>query len=194
MKKAIPNASYIAKNKKENSMSDEINKIPYREGEPPPGPGYILVQSADTSGYDEGMWWVPPTGTKSGAARHAELDPLLPKLRWIWHHLSQHISWCRSFEEWELSFTRDKNPGPEVARWARHAYAYLDFVHKNPGVDKAALFGDVMSLMNGREDQIDPPLVAKKLKNLVANPPSELENIQNFTKEGRLKTKEKHLR
>jgi hypothetical protein len=175
-------------------MSGEIERIPFQEGKPPPGPGYALIQVADTNGLDDGMWWVRAKNPQGDPVQQKALEPLLPVLRWVWKHVREYISWCRSFEDWELEFARDANPGRKAALWARHTYAYLDFVHKNQNVNKAAVFGAVVSLMDGRADQIDPPSVAQKLKRLAANPPTDLENPENYTKDGRLKTKEKHLR
>lgn len=174
-------------------MAEEINKIPYREGEPAPGPGYILVQMADTSGNDEGMWWVLSDNSKGGPSRRKEVEPLLPMIRWIWKHLRPHLAWCRSFEDWELEFTRDPQPSSAAATWTRQTYTYLEFVHKHPNVDKKAVFGAVMCLMNGQEDRVEPADVAQKLKKLLANAPNLLVNAESFTKDGRLKTKEKHL-
>jgi hypothetical protein len=175
-------------------MPDETKEIPYREGEPPPGPGYILVQMVDTIGSDDGLRWVLPNDLRNGPIRHRDVEPLLPMLRWVWRHLGGHVSWCRSFEDWELGFMRDSHPGPEVTMWTRQTYAYLEYTHKHPNADKAAVFGAITCLMNGREDQIDPASVARTLKRLLENAPSILQGAENFTKDGRLRTKEKHLR
>jgi hypothetical protein len=171
-------------------MSDDITRIPYREGEPAPGPGYTIVQMVDTEGND-GLWWVPSSIPANGPIRREDMEPLLPMLRWVWRHLSQYIVWCRTFQDWELGFT---HPGSEAAIWTCHTYAFLEYIHKHPNVEKAAVFGAVMSLMNGREVNVEPASVARQLKGLLANPPSILRSVENFTKDGRLKTNERHLR
>jgi hypothetical protein len=181
-------------NPKETKMPDEIKSIPYREGEPSPGPDYILVQMTDDSGQDLGTCWVRPEDLENAPVRRGNVEPLLPMLRWVWRHLSQHITWCRTFEDWELGFIRDEHPGAEAATWVRQTYAYLEYLHKHPNANKAVVISAIIAIGSGQEPAVEPASVAQTLRRLVANPPSVLDNVENFTKDGRLKTKEKHLR
>jgi hypothetical protein len=174
-------------------MPDEIKSFPYREGEPPPGPEYIKVQMVDDSGQDLGLCWVRPEDLKSAPIRQDNVTPLLPMLRWVWRHVREHIPWCRSFEDWELGFMRDRSPAAEAAVWVRRTYAYLEFLHKHPNASKAGVFAAITSIANGHEADVEPASVARTLKQLLANPPSVL-TPENFTKDGRLRTKDKHLR
>jgi hypothetical protein len=89
---------------------------------------------------------------------------------------------------------RDAHPATQIAAWARSTYAYLEFMHKHPGADQKGVFGALCSMMWGREDQVEPRSVLRTLKALVSNPPPILQDVTNFTKDGRLKAKEKHLR
>jgi hypothetical protein len=175
-------------------MADEISRIPYREGEPPPGPDYTLAHVADTTGNDEGWAWVSAGGVNQGAVQRERLEPLLPMLRWMWRHISGHVPWCRSFADWELAFSRNSEPAPEVDAWVRQTYIYLEYVHKHPNTDKAAVFAAVGALMKGLEGQVQPASVLRTLKQIASNVPETLTSAESFSKDGRLKVKEKHLR
>jgi hypothetical protein len=39
-------------------MSEEIDRLPYVEGEPAPGPEYVFATMVDVDGKDLGMFWV----------------------------------------------------------------------------------------------------------------------------------------
>jgi hypothetical protein len=175
-------------------MPHEIKSVPYREGEPPPGPDYILVQMTDDSGQDLGTCWLRPDDLKNAPVRHGDVEPLRPMLRWVWRHLSQHITWRRTFEDWELGFIRNEHPGRETATWVRQTYAYLEYLHKHPNANKAVVVAAILAIGNGQDPAVEPASVAQTLRRLIANPPSVLDSPENFTKDGRLKTKEKHLR
>jgi hypothetical protein len=175
-------------------MSDESHKIPYREGEPAPGPEYILADVVDAQDNKQGLYWLLPKDLKRAPPQHDEVNVLLPMLRWVWRHLSQHIAWCRSFEDWELGFMRDGHPETETAVWLQTCYAYLEFLHQHPGVNEKAVFAALVAMMTGREDKVKPPSVLEALKALSANPPTILLDSDNFTADGYLKTGEEHLR
>jgi hypothetical protein len=175
-------------------MSDFPKQIPYRKGELPPGPEYVKAELFREDGESEGLFWVRSDTVHEGPIRHEDVDALVSVLRWIWRHLSQHISWCRTFEDWELGFLRDTHPATEIAVWAKSTYVYLEFLAQHPAADKATVFGAITCIMGGREDRIKPDSVAHTMKKLWANTPAILNDPANFTKDGRLKSKEKHLR
>lgn len=171
-----------------------MDAIPYVEGQSPPSDRHILAQQRDDDGNDLGLIWVDIANVKQGRILHEDIDDLLPMIRWQWRHLKRYATWCRSFEDWELGFMRDENPGSEVAVWLRITYAFLEFVHRTPHADKAAVFTALRSLSVGVETNIRPKSVVSKLKKLCANPPAAISNIENFTEDGRLKAGDKHLR
>lgn len=138
-----------------------MDRIPYEEGKPPPSEGYVLARIMGNGGADEGLWWIPAANLKSSPPRHEDVDDLVPMIRWTWRHLSPHVTWCRSFEDWELQFLRDQNPENEVALWVQGTYAFLEFVHRNPDVDPKAVFAAVSQLLVGRTDLIKPESVAR---------------------------------
>jgi len=173
-------------------MSED--RIPYREGEPPPGPDYVRVQIVDEEGNDEGLFWVKATDIKSPPIRHEDIDALLPVIRWQWRHLKQYATGCRAFEDWERGFLQDTHPGSEVAVWTQGTYAFLEFTHRSRSRDKAVVFKAVVDVLNGREALIRPASTVKQLKRSMANPPDFLSDVGNFTKHGRLRTGPKHLR
>jgi hypothetical protein len=125
---------------------------------------------------------------------HANIDELLPMLRWVWRHLSEHIAWCRSFEDWQLGFLREGRPETETAVWLQTCYAYLEFLRQHRGVNEKAVFGALVAMMTGREDKVKPPSVLKALKAFTANPPAILLDSDNFTADGYLKTGDAYLR
>jgi len=171
-----------------------MDKIPYREGEPSPGGEYVLVDLIDhTTGESLGRHWVLRSALKESPPRHANLDELLPPLRWIWRHLKPHIKWCRSFEDWELGFLRDQNPESEIVVWIGATYAYLEFIHRNPNADRDAVYAAIAYLMVGQDDMVKPKSVAKKLHHLAKNVPPELRQLTNFAEDGQLTTQRKHL-
>ena len=100
-----------------------MDKIPYREGEPPPPGNYVLAELIDDDGRSTGRYWIKPEDLHKGPIQHEEVEGLGPPLRWVWRHLQKHLTWCRSFEDWELEFLRDAHPAKEVAIWIRAPYA-----------------------------------------------------------------------
>jgi hypothetical protein len=175
-------------------MPEEIKSAPYREGELPPGPSYVKVQMVDDSGQDLGVCWVRPEDLKNAPIRHDEVTPLLPMLRWAWRHVGEHIAWCRTFDDWERGFMRNPHPQSEAAIRVRQTYAYLEYLHKHPNAGKASVFAAITALTSGQEKHVEPASVARTLKAYLSNPPTLLNSVESFTKDGRLKTKEKHLR
>ncbi len=175
-------------------MSDEIEKIPFREGEAAPGPEYIKAQMVDDDGKDMGFFWVKPGDLRRGGPlQHESLDEFLPVLRWTWRHMSPYFPY-KAFEEWERGFLQDANPAKEVAIWSKATYAFLEFAHRNPRADKKALFAALVSAINGRADKIKPKAVARQLEKLFRNSPRALANMKNFTPDGHFTGGEKHLR
>jgi hypothetical protein len=175
-------------------MPDEIKRFPDQEDETPPGQDYLRVQMVDDSGQALGVCWVRPDELKNAPVRHDATEPLLPMLRWVWRHLSGHVTWCRTFDEWKRGLARDEHPAAKAELWACHTYAYLDFTHRHPRADKAEVFRAVMSLMNDRNARVEPASFGRTLQTLLSNPPSVLKSVENFTTDGRLRTTEKHLR
>ena len=173
-------------------MSEE--PIPYREGDPPPSPIHVRAILRHEDGRPDEEVWIDPNQLKHGPIQQSDIDELLPMIRWVWRHNGKRISWCRAFEDWELGFMRDANPGSEVAAWLKATYAMLEFSHRNPSANVDALFTAVSRLMNGNDSGIKPASVATKLKKLMANPPKAMSNPENFTEDGKFKAGEKHLR
>lgn len=173
-------------------MSDE--PVPYIEGEPAPSPRHIRAILKHQDGSPDQDVWIDPETLNHGPLRHADIDELLPMIRWQWRHLGKYASWCRSFEDWELGFMRDSNPGSEVAVFMRAAYAFVEFANANPKVDPAMIFGAVMNLINGRPDAIEPKSVADKLTALLEGAPQAFADPGNFTEDGRFKPGPSHLR
>jgi hypothetical protein len=167
--------------------------IPYREGEPAPGPEYVLARLRGEDGSEQ-MVWIRPEELKQGPIQHQHLDELLPILRWQWRHVGDYATWCRSFEDWELGFMRDEHPGTEVGIFARATYAFLEFSHRNPRIEKSKVFSAVIAIINGQADKVKPRAVAEKLQKLLSNTPAELADIKSFTSDGRFTAGDKHLR
>jgi len=168
--------------------------IPYQKGKPPPGDNYILVRVIDEeTGKDEGLQWVPREQIGDAPIRHEQINSLLPMLRWTWRHLEKYVHWCRTFEDWELGFMRDTNPGSEVAIWVMATYAFLEFTHDERW-EKAGVFKAVRKVLIGRDDLVRPKRVARRLKKLMSKPPQFLKDVENFTADGHLKTGERYLR
>ncbi len=168
--------------------------IPYREGEAPPGPGYILVHIEDEDGNDQGLAWALEKDLKVGPIRHENLDDFGPVLRWTWRHLKQYITSCRTFEDWELGFMRDTQPEREIAIWMRITYAFLEFTYRHPSADKMTVFASLIKVTEGRDNVVRPKNVVRQLKRLMSNPPRVLANIEHFTADGHLNTTVKYLR
>jgi hypothetical protein len=176
------------------SKDEEIHQIPYVEGEPAPGPEYILAKTLDDDGKDLGLFWVKPGDLQGGGPLcHQDLGELLPMVRWTWRHLHKYLTY-RAFEEWERGFLQDAHPEREVAIWAKTTYAFLEFTHRNPTAPKAVVFSALVSAINGRADKIKPKAVARQLDKLYRNTPKALANRKNFTAEGHFTGGEKHLR
>jgi hypothetical protein len=145
-------------------------------------------------GGDEGLWWVLAEEIEPGPIRHEQIDGLLPVLRWTWRHLEKYIDWCRTFEDWELGFMRERDPAAEVVIWVKATYAFLEFTHRHRSMNKAAVFGAICSMLRGQSDSVKPKHVARQLKKLMSKGPGYLGNVENFTTDGHLKTGDKHLR
>jgi hypothetical protein len=143
---------------------------------------------------DNGLYWVPTRYLKGGPIRQENVDALLPALRWTWRHLQQRITWCRTLEDWELGFMRDVHPTEQVVHWVRRTYAYLEFLHRNPTANKNGIFKALTAIDAGHDERIRPKSVATKLKKLLVNLPPIFSDMTNFTQDGHLKTKQKHLR
>ncbi|QDT73457.1 hypothetical protein [Lacipirellula limnantheis] len=173
-------------------MSDE--PIPYVEGERPPSPRHIRAILKHQDGSPDEDVWIDPETLKHGQLRHSDIDELLPMIRWVWRHNGKRLTWCRTFEDWELGFMRDANPGSEVAAWLTATYAMLEFSHRCPSANVDALFAAVCCLMNGNDSGIQPASVATNLKELMANPPKAMSDPKSFTDDGKYKAGEKHLR
>jgi hypothetical protein len=172
-------------------------RIPYRKGEPCPGDEYVLVHGMEENGRDLGLNWIPQNdlrlAMKRTPIRHHDLGPLAPVALWVWQHLRQHISWLRSFEDWELGFKRDTHPESEIAYWVKATYAYLEFTHRHPHFDKDKVFAALINLINGRDDLVGPKSFRKQLKDLVSKPPDLILDTDNYTEDGHLKIPEEHL-
>jgi hypothetical protein len=173
-------------------MSDE--HIPYIEGESPPSPRHIRAILKSDDGTPDQEVWLDPETLKQGPIRHENIDELLPIIRWLWRHVGEYMTSCRTFEDWELGFMRDTNPGSEVAAWLRAAYAMLEFAHRHPNANRLALFVAVANLMNGNDLGIEPKSVATDLKELMAAPPQEMADLPNFTENGEFIPGPPHLR
>ena len=170
--------------------------MPYREGEDPPNEKHILARVFHEESGEERLEWVDPDALELAPIKHEDLTPLLPAIRWIWKHLGGYLAHCRTFEDWELGFMRDSNPGGEVAQWAAATYAYLEFIEQTRSqgtVDRAALVAGVISTMNGREDKIEPKSIGLRLKDLMAEAPQSLFDLNNFTDDGEFKIGPTHL-
>ena len=177
-------------------MTDkDPNMIPYREGEPPPE-GHILCEMENEDGESLGEFWVRPESVSQSPIRNEDIQGMTPQIRWVWRHLRKHITWCRSFEDWELGFMRDKDPAEETVIWLRATYAYLQLIHENPAkVNREGVFSAVSHLMTGREDLVKPKSAARRLKKLMTKLfPEQIFDLENFTEDGRLLKGDKHLR
>jgi hypothetical protein len=168
--------------------------IPYREGEPAPSPRHMRARLTDETDGSVQDVWVDPSDLKQPPLRHDEVNVLLPVIRWQWRHIGQYLTWCRSFEDWELGFLRDTHPGSEVAVWCRLTYAFLEFTQRNPGFDRSLIYNSVVAVSNGRADKVRPRSVAEKLEKLIANAPSSLGDVGNFTEDGICQVGPSHLR
>lgn len=172
------------------------NKIPYREGDPPPGEGYIKARVVSEDNPEGELMWVLTEDISKPPLKHDGIDALLPVLRWQWKHLKKYLTntKCRSFEDWELDFLRERNPVREIAWWSQATYAYLEFCHRSPGVNKEAVFGAITAILAGQPANIKPKSVEKKLRKLFTNPPKAMADVHNFTEDGVFKAGPKHLR
>jgi hypothetical protein len=168
--------------------------IPYREGDKPPSENHVLVQLQDENGnIQEGKFWVDAREEKASSIAHENVNQFLPMLRWQWRHLQRFADHCRSFEDWELGFLRDKHPEKEIELWTAVTYAFLEFTNQNPRVKREGIYTALLLLINGQGDRIDPPTLVPKLKKLMDCPRSLLE-IGNFTEDGHFTKGPKHLR
>src|SRR4051812_24329444 len=95
--------------------------IPYRDGEPAPGPEYIRARLVDEQGQAEEVW-INPNDLQHGPITQSDVNAFLPVLRWQWRHIQRYATWCRTFEDWELGFMRDHHPENEVAIFSRATY------------------------------------------------------------------------
>lgn len=169
--------------------------IPYREGEPAPGPEYILSRIHNKVDGTERMAWINPADiVRTAPIRHEDLDELLPVMRWQWKHLSDLATFCRSFEDWELGFLRDTNPGGQVAHWNRVTYALLEFCRRNPGVPREVVFASINAISNGQGEQVRPAKVREKLTDFLQHAPESMGDVANFTEDGTFMAGPSHLR
>lgn len=170
-----------------------MEPIPYRENEPAPSPNHILVQIEEEDGSTRKAW-VLAEDLSPGPICHEDLDPLIPALRWQWRHLGPYISWCRSFEDWELGFMRDANPGNEIGLFTRATYAFLEFTHRYPEASGDAVFTAITNILNGKADHVEPKAVRRQLEKLIKKLPRSFTKIENFTNDGQFTAGAEHFR
>jgi hypothetical protein len=175
--------------------SGGVKQLPYREGEPSPAGNWILTEMIDDDGKSLGLSWADPTTLKdSGEFQHEEIEHLLPMCRWAWRHLRRHLTFCNSFEDWERGFLQDAHPDKEVAIWVKYTYTYLEFRHKFPESNKDVVFSAIMSISQGRADEIKPRSAAKAIMKVMRGIPKYVKEAKSFTADGHLKTNKKYLR
>ena len=160
-----------------------MEPISYRKNEPAPSPNHILMQITEEDGSTRKAW-ILAEDLRPGPIRHENLDPLVPVLRWQWRHLGPYLSWCRSFEDWELGFMRDTNPGKEINLFTRATYAFLEFTHRHPEVSGDDLFVAIINMVNGKADHVEPKAVRRELQKLLRKLPRSFTKTENFTDDG----------
>ena len=109
-------------------------------------------------------------------------------------HISTYATWCRTFEDWELGFMRDSNPGQEVAIFTQVTYAFLEFARLKQKTDRNMLFQALIAIVNGQGAQIKPSSMAEKLTSLLEKVPPELGDSANFTEDGKYKIGDAYFR
>lgn len=131
-----------------------------------------------------------------GPVQHDDLaDETLKLARWAWRKLKDHITWCRSCEDWELGFLRDSFPEREIAFWLMSAYAYSEFTHRHPEVDPHKVFAEIQGVAGGvKPGKYLNAKQAKRLENAANSLPEYLTDPDNFTEEGQLTVGPDYLR
>jgi hypothetical protein len=160
-----------------------MSTIPYREGEDPPGGGYVLASDAEGNRF-----WVRREDLKESPLRHGTLpDDLVKVVRWQWRHLAKYSpAGYTAFEQWERGFLRDTHPEREIAHWTRLTYALLEFTHRNPNANPESIFKALNALGSGRGDLVKPRAVRRELEKLYRKADRRLSDPSNFAPDGRL--------